>query len=49
MTEDEVRKVVAQKGHYTEDVPIGEYSDKFIEGWLMKYWSQILEIINNSH
>lgn len=46
VTEDEVRKVVAAKGHYDEAVPVSEYPDKFITGWLIKYWPQILEIIN---
>ena len=45
--EDEVRKVVADKGHYAESVPISEYPAKFISGWLIKYWPQIVEIIDN--
>ena len=47
VTEDEVRKVVADKGHYAESVPISEYPAKFISGWLLKYWPQIVEIIDN--
>ena len=47
VTEDEVRKVVADKGHYAESVPISEYPAKFISGWLIKYWPQIVEIIDN--
>ena len=47
VTEDEVRKVVAGKGHYAESVPISEYPAKFISGWLIKYWPQIVEIIDN--
>ena len=47
MTEGEVRKVVADKGHYAESVPISEYPAKFISGWLIKYWPQIVEIIDN--
>lgn len=45
VTEDEVRKVVAAKGHYAETVPVSEYPEKFITGWLIKYWPQIFEII----
>ena len=50
VTEDEVRRVVASRGHYAEDVPVREYGDKFIDGWLIKYWPQVLELIekNNS-
>ena len=47
VTEDEVRKVVADKGHYAESMPVSEYPAKFISGWLIKYWPQIVEIIDN--
>ena len=46
VTEDEVRKVVADKGHYAESMPVSEYPAKFISGWLIKYWPQIVEIID---
>ena len=46
VTEDEVRKVVADKGHFAIDVPVARYGDKFISGWLIKYWPQIVEIID---
>ena len=46
VTEDEVRNVVVSKGHFTADVPIAMYGDRFIAGWIMKYWSQIVEIID---
>ena len=46
VTEDDVRNVVVSKGHFTADVPIAMYGDKFITGWIMKYWSQIMEIID---
>ena len=46
VTEDEVRRVVASKGHYAEDVPISEYPERFITGWLIKYWPQIVQIID---
>lgn len=48
VTEAEVRKVVASKGHFAEDVPIEQYGDKFINGWLIKYWPQIVELIDNA-
>lgn len=47
VTEAELRQVVADKGHYSADVPVDEYSDKFITGWVIRYWPQILNIINN--
>ncbi|MBR4765378.1 MAG: ATP-binding protein [Clostridia bacterium] len=47
VTEEEVRNVVVSKGHFAEDVPVSEYGDKFITGWVIKYWPQIIEIISN--
>ena len=44
-TETEVQQVVSDKGHYPADTPITDYSDKFITGWLIKYWPQITQII----
>ena len=47
VTEAELRQVVADKGHYAVDVPIDAYSEKFVSGWVLKYWPQILNLINN--
>ena len=44
-TDTEVQQVVSDKGHYPADMSITDYSDKFITGWLIKYWSQITQII----
>lgn len=49
VSEADIQKVVADKGHYAADTPIESYSDKFISGWLIKYWPQILNLINNSN
>ena len=49
VTEAEVRKVVASKGHFTEDVPVEQYGEKFISGWLIKYWPQIMELIDSGN
>lgn len=46
VTDEDIRKVVVSKGHYGEDVPVESYSEKFISGWLIKYWPQILNLIN---
>ena len=46
VTDAELQKVVADKGHYAADAPIDSYSEKFISGWLIKYWPQILNLIN---
>ena len=47
VTEEDVRKVVVSKGHFNENVPVSEYGDKFITGWIIRYWPQIIEIISN--
>ena len=49
VTETDVRKVVASKGHFAEEIPIDQYGEKFISGWLIKYWSQIVELIDNAN
>ncbi|MCD8299568.1 MAG: ATP-binding protein [Clostridiales bacterium] len=46
VTDADVQKVVSDKGHYAVDVPLTDYTDKFISGWVIKYWPQILDIIN---
>lgn len=46
VTDAELQKVVADKGHYAADAPIDTYTEKFISGWLIKYWPQILNLIN---
>ena len=35
ISEEEVRKVVADKGHYPVDMSIDAYPDKFVTGWLI--------------
>jgi hypothetical protein len=49
VTDADIRKVVASKGHYDITVPIDKYEDRFINGWLIKYWPQILELINTGN
>lgn len=46
ITEEQVRQIVTDKGHFSLETPIEKYGDKFITGWLLKYWSQIVEMIN---
>ena len=43
--EEEIRTLVAQKGHFNPDTPIEEYPEKFIRGWLMHNWSQVVATI----
>ena len=48
ISEAALRKFVAGKGHYKEDVPISAYSEKFLSGWVLKYWPRIREMIKNA-
>jgi len=45
ITEDELMKVVSDKGHYAADAPIDSYEDKFISGWCIKHFDQIKNVI----
>ncbi|MBQ3477549.1 MAG: ATP-binding protein [Clostridia bacterium] len=45
ITEDELMKVVSDKGHYAADVSIDSYEDKFISGWCIKHFDQIKNVI----
>ena len=48
ITDEELRRVVAAKSRYEEGTPLEEYPDSFITGWVMKYWTQITDVIKAS-
>jgi hypothetical protein len=48
ITEADLRKVVAAKGHYQETEPIANYSDDFITRWIIPNWKKIIESIKNN-
>ncbi len=48
VTDADIQKVVSDKGHYAADVPLTGYTDKFITGWIIRYWPQVLELIKNT-
>ncbi len=43
--EAELQKVVADKDKYPIETPVSEYDAKFITGWIIKYWDQIMPFI----
>ena len=45
VTEDEVKAVVEARGHYPAAMPMEEYEEAFITGWVFKYWNQIMDMI----
>jgi len=48
ITEVELQKIVAAKGHYQEADPITDYSDDFITRWIIPNWKKIVETINKN-
>ena len=48
ITEDDLRALVASKGHYSADVGIDEYPESFITGWCLKYFENIVETIKEA-
>ena len=49
ITEADLQKVVASKGHYSADTPIDNYSEKFITGWCLKYFGQIINMVTEDN
>lgn len=45
LTEAQLRHVVAVKGHYAEDVGIDNYTNEFINGWCIRHFANIYEMI----
>lgn len=41
ITDAQLQKVVASKGHYPADTAIDTYTDKFITGWCIRHFDQI--------
>ena len=48
VTEEEVRQVVAARGKYTLETPIDDYPEEFLYGYVIRYWDQIFDIIQQS-
>ena len=45
ISEEQLKHLVASKGHYPETTAIDEYSADFIESWAIKHFSQIVKTI----
>ena len=43
----DLKRLVAQKGHFSTDTPIDRYPEKFVTDWLMHNWSQVVTAIHN--
>lgn len=44
--EEQIRKAVAKKGYFPENMPVSDYPEDFINGVLIGAWPQILSFIN---
>ena len=42
---EEVQEVVAQKGHFPANMPIDQYPENFITGWVIPHWQKIVDTI----
>lgn len=49
ISEDDIKKIVADKGHYTLDSDISSYSDDFITRWIIPNWTKILQTISKNN
>ena len=45
VSENELQQVVAEKDKYPIDTPVADYDSRFINGWVIKYWDQIMPLI----
>lgn len=45
VSEEEIRRVVSEKGYYPYDMPIAKYDKGFIEGVLIGAWAQVEEMV----
>lgn len=48
ITEADVKKVVAERGHYAVDAGIETYSDDFITRWVIPNWKKIVDAIKTN-
>lgn len=45
VSEEEIQKVVSQRGYYPEATPITNYDPEFISGVLVGAWPQVYDMI----
>ena len=45
--EADIRKAVAQKGYFPEDMPIRDYPADFVEGCLVGAWDAVYEMVKD--
>ena len=48
ITEDDIKVIVAARGHYALDADISTYSDDFITRWIIPNWTKIIQTITKN-
>ncbi len=48
VSNEELQKLVSEKGKYPIETPIENYEEKFLRNWVIKYWSNIVALIKKS-
>ena len=48
ITEEQLRQVVAQKGHYPEEAVPAQYHPDFFRQWVFPHWDKIVEMIRSN-
>ena len=49
ITEEDIKVIVANKGHYALDADISTYSEDFITRWIIPNWAKITQTINKNN
>ncbi len=48
ISNEELQKLVSEKGKYPIETPIENYEEKFLRNWVIKYWSNIVALIKKN-
>ena len=48
ITEEQLRKLVSERGHYPADATLGDYHEEFIRNWCLHHWEKIVSTIKGT-
>jgi len=48
VTEEELRQVLKSRGREEANVPLDDYTPEFVFGYVIRYWEQIMAIIEQN-
>jgi len=46
--EEAIQEIVSKKGHYDAFTPVSEYSEDFLNRWVIANWSKIVALVENA-